>query len=177
MLIGPCRFCNSPLSSSRTAHRSGNVTKKLPPGGQRARCDACASGRTLRRQSGSSWRSSTMKLSQTATEPPVPLHPAQLQPKTQPDRGRFKACAASEAHRAIVSRPSSRASTPYKPTRARTRNRLRSANAASFTGVSKVLRGVHIVVRIQHRIFRPAKWGRYHVFKLNPIKWCKNILN
>ena len=85
--------------------KNSDVASEKPPGGQRARCDACASGRTLRRQSGSSWRSSTMKLSQTATEPPVPLHPAQLQPKTQPDRGRFKACAASEAHRAIVSRP------------------------------------------------------------------------
>ena len=138
------RFCYVPLSSARTAHRTGNVTQKnsdvgseTPPDGQRTRSDACASGRALRRRFGSSSSSSTMKLSQTATEPPVSQSTAQLQPKTQPDRGRFRARAATAAHRAIVlyhGRAREQACTPYKPTRARTRNRLTGATTASFRG-------------------------------------------
>ena len=104
------------------------------------------------------------------TEPPVSLHPAELQPKTQPDRGRFRAGAATAAHRTIVSRPSSRSCTPYKPTRPRTRNRSRGETAASFTGVYKVLKGGAHCGPNTTPNFRPAKWGRYHVFKLNLIK-------
>ena len=46
-----------------------------------------------------------MKFDQTATEPPARQHPAELQPNTQPDPGRFRARAASEAYHAIVAFP------------------------------------------------------------------------
>ena len=131
-------------SHGQCAHAHTTMwAQKYRPAAQNVRYDVRASFRPLRRQSGSSWRSTTMKLGQTATEPPVPLHPAELQPNAQPDRGRSRARAASEAHRTIGRALASLS--------ARIASRFFVLQVAisiadlsvSFRGVSEVLRGTY----------------------------------
>ena len=145
----PLRFCYSPLSSARTAHRTGNVTLLTLRCGLRnaARWPSCAIRRICIGLHTALAVQIIFKLEHNEIEPNrqqaagAAAHRAAPVENAAPSGSFQSTCCHRAVHRASHPRPRSRACTPCKPTRARNRNRS-CVCIFERPSISIVLRGV-----------------------------------